>query len=130
MPLVDKIYDPLMHMIRNACDHGIETPKIRRAQGKPNQGTITLSAKHKDGCIVISIEDDGKGLDLEVIREKAIKKDLIKEDEVISKTELHRLILHAGFSTAEKVTNVSGRGVGMDVVVQAINKLRGVLLID
>ncbi|MCJ8343923.1 chemotaxis protein CheA [bacterium] len=128
--IVDKIYDPLMHMIRNACDHGIETPKIRRAQGKPNQGTITLSAKHKDGCIVISIEDDGKGLDLEVIREKAIKKDLIKEDEVISKTELHRLILHAGFSTAEKVTNVSGRGVGMDVVVQAINKLRGVLLID
>ncbi|MCJ8347872.1 chemotaxis protein CheA [bacterium] len=128
--IVDKIYDPLMHMIRNACDHGIETPKVRKEQGKANQGKIILSAKHKDGCIVIAIEDDGKGLDLETIRKKAIKRGLIKEDEVISKSELHRLILHAGFSTADKVTNVSGRGVGMDVVVQAINNLRGVLLID
>ncbi|MCO4782306.1 MAG: chemotaxis protein CheA [Candidatus Cloacimonetes bacterium] len=128
--IVDNLYDPLMHMIRNACDHGIEDPFDREEMGKSAQGTITLSAKHKDGCVVIAIEDDGKGLSLEKIRQKAIVNGLIQEEDSLSKSEIHQLILKPGFSTAETVTNLSGRGVGMDVVVQAIESLRGILLID
>lgn len=128
--IVENLYDPLMHMIRNACDHGIEEPVDREEKGKKPQGTITLSAKHSDGCVVIGIEDDGKGLDTNRIREKGIKNGLITESDELSDSELHRLILQPGFSTAETITTVSGRGVGMDVVAQAITQLRGVILLD
>lgn len=123
--MVDAIYDPLVHMIRNSADHGIEQPDVRKASGKPETGTITLKAYHKGGNIIIEISDDGKGLNREKIIEKAIERKLIKSAENISDQEIYALIFHAGFSTAETVTDVSGRGVGMDVVKGAMEEMRG-----
>lgn len=123
--MVDAIYDPLVHMIRNSADHGIEQPDVRKASGKPETGTITLKAYHKGGNIIIEISDDGKGLNREKIIEKAIERKLIKSAENISDQEIYALIFHAGFSTAETVTDVSGRGVGMDVVKGAMEDMRG-----
>ena len=123
--IVEKVGDPLIHMIRNAVDHGIEMPDVRVAKGKPAMGTIKLSAYHQGGGIVIAIQDDGKGLDGERILAKAIERGLVRPDASLSKEEINALIFLPGFSTAEKVTDLSGRGVGMDVVRGNIDSLRG-----
>ena len=123
--MVDEIYNPLVHMIRNAVDHGMEMPEDRIKAGKPEKGTIKLRAFHRGGNIVIEISDDGRGLNREKIRQKAIKNGLISPTDALTDQEVNRLILLPGFSTAEKITDVSGRGVGMDVVKQAVEKLRG-----
>ncbi|MFP4458843.1 MAG: chemotaxis protein CheA [Candidatus Zixiibacteriota bacterium] len=124
--VVDKIGDPLIHMVRNAIDHGIEgSSQARREAGKPEAGKIELRAFHKAGNIHIQVEDDGKGLNKEAILNKAIEKNLISEDCNLSDKEIYNLIFEPGFSTAQKITNVSGRGVGMDVVRKNIESLRG-----
>ena len=123
--VVDKISDPLVHMIRNSADHGIEFPQDRKNAGKDVIGQIKLRAFHQAGNIVIQIEDDGKGLDKERIRKKAIDAGLIGADQSLTDDQIYRLIFHAGLSTAEKITAVSGRGVGMDVVKKNIELLRG-----
>jgi len=123
--MVEEIYEPMVHMIRNSIDHGIELPDEREANQKPRQGTIFLKAYHKGGNIVIEIEDDGRGLNRERIRAKALSRGLMKADEILNDQEVDNLIFHPGFSTAEKVTDISGRGVGMDVVKSKIDKLRG-----
>ncbi|MBO1273252.1 chemotaxis protein CheA [Shewanella sp. 4t3-1-2LB] len=123
--VIEKIGDPLTHLVRNAIDHGIESPAVRAAAGKAEKGTIILNAYHDSGNIVIEVSDDGKGLDPELIRAKAIEKQLVDESTVLSREEILNLILEPGFSTAEKVSNLSGRGVGMDVVKRNIAELRG-----
>jgi len=123
--VVDELYEPMVHMIRNAVDHGLETPEEREKDGKEKKGTIHLTAYHRGGNINIEIRDDGRGLDRETIVEKARANGLISENDKLSDTELYNLIFQPGFSTAKKVTDVSGRGVGMDVVKKAIEKLRG-----
>ena len=123
--IVEKLGDPLIHMIRNSVDHGIETPAERAAQGKPAQGTIRLSAAHQRGGIVIRITDDGKGLDPDRIRAKALERGLIRADAELDESGIFSLIFLPGFSTAETVTDLSGRGVGMDVVRRNIESLRG-----
>ncbi|NBO37341.1 hypothetical protein EBU99_02025 [bacterium] len=128
--LVEEIGDPLVHLIRNSIDHGIETPEQREAAGKSRKGQIRLSASQQGNTISISVEDDGKGLDIERIRAKAIKNGLISESAQLSHSEIFNLIFEPGFSTAEKVTNISGRGVGMDVVKKNIQKLKGVVDLD
>jgi len=123
--IVEELSDPLVHMIRNSADHGIEMPDVRVAAGKPPAGTITLRAFHQGGFIVIQIEDDGRGLNAAKIRKKAIERGIIRADENLDEREVFDLIFAAGFSTAEKVTDLSGRGVGMDVVRRNIEKMRG-----
>jgi two-component system chemotaxis sensor kinase CheA len=123
--IVEELSDPLVHMIRNSVDHGIELPAARVSQGKPVLGTIRLSASHQRGGIVIAIQDDGKGLDPDRILAKARERGLIKPDATLTEEETFALIFAPGFSTAEKITDVSGRGVGMDVVRRNIEKLRG-----
>jgi two-component system chemotaxis sensor kinase CheA len=127
---VDKIADPLVHMIRNAVDHGIETPKEREATGKPPVAQIELRAFHEGGNIHIEIQDDGRGLNREAIVAKAVEKGLITADERLSESEIFSLIFLPGFSTAKQVTEVSGRGVGMDVVKRNIEELRGYVQIQ
>ncbi len=128
--VVEKIGDPLMHLVRNAMDHGIETRETRIARGKPEAGQLHLHASHDAGNIIIQISDDGGGLSRERIRAKAISKGLITETQSLSDAELCNLIFEAGFSTAESVSNLSGRGVGMDVVRRNIQALRGTIEID
>jgi two-component system chemotaxis sensor kinase CheA len=123
--MVDKLGEPLTHMVRNAVDHGIESVEVRLASGKPAAGKLNLHAFHDSGCIVIEIKDDGKGLDSQRIRAKAIEKGLISAEAVLTDAEVQKLIFMPGFSTAEKVTNLSGRGVGMDAVKSAVEQLRG-----
>lgn len=123
--MIDELVDPLMHMIRNAVDHGIESPQLRIQNGKSPEGTIKLQAFHRDGGIVISISDDGKGMDENQIRDKAIERQLIAEGDMLNTTEILDLIFQPGFSTAANITEVSGRGVGMDVVRGNIAHLRG-----
>jgi two-component system chemotaxis sensor kinase CheA len=123
--IVDKIADPLIHMIRNSIDHGIEAPEDRTQRGKPAKGTIELRAFHQAGNIVIEIEDDGKGLNQESILKKAIDNGIVASGQDLTSDEIYRLIFHAGLSTAQKITDVSGRGVGMDVVKRNIESLRG-----
>jgi two-component system chemotaxis sensor kinase CheA len=123
--MVDQIYEPLVHMIRNAVDHGIETPEERVKAGKPPHGTIFLAAEQKGGNIVIDIRDDGRGLDAEKIRKKAIERGLIQPEDKLEESALFDLIFHPGFSTKDEVTDVSGRGVGMDVVKRTVEELRG-----
>jgi two-component system chemotaxis sensor kinase CheA len=123
--IVEKLNDPLVHMIRNAIDHGLETPGDRIAKGKPDFGTIRLAASHQRGGIVIQIEDDGRGLDSDRILAKAIDRGLVKANATLSDLEIFSLIFLPGFSTTEKVTDLSGRGVGMDVVRRNIEGLRG-----
>jgi two-component system chemotaxis sensor kinase CheA len=123
--VVDKINDPLMHLIRNSLDHGIESPEVRVAKSKPAQGTIKLTAQHDSGSIIIKITDDGNGLNTEKILSKALEKNLIPEDHNLTDSEINYLIFAPGFSTADTVSNVSGRGVGMDVVKTNIESLRG-----
>lgn len=123
--VIDKLADPLMHMVRNAVDHGVESPEARLANGKSKQGTVKLTAYHSGGSIYIEISDDGKGLDREKLISKAIEKGLITSGQNLSDEEAYMLIFAAGFSTAETVTDVSGRGVGMDVVRRNIESMRG-----
>lgn len=123
--MVEKLTDPLTHIVRNALDHGIESVETRRERGKPDTGTLRLSAYHDAGNIVIEISDDGGGLNVEKIRAKAIANGLIDPQAELSDHDLHQLIFHPGFSTAEKVTDLSGRGVGMDVVRRNIEALQG-----
>ena len=123
--LVDVINDPLVHMVRNAVDHGIESPEIRKKNGKPPNGTVKLSAFHSAGSVVVQIIDDGKGLDRNAILAKAIEKGMITDSSAVCDRDVCNLILEPGFSTAEVVTDVSGRGVGMDVVKKNIESLRG-----
>ncbi|MDQ8203873.1 chemotaxis protein CheA [Pelagicoccus sp. SDUM812003] len=125
--VIDQLGDPLVHLIRNSIDHGIESPSERAARGKPKAGAIKLSARHEGTHVIVSIEDDGRGLNEEKIRQKAIEKKLVDPDARLSDNEIHQLIFRAGFSTAENVTNVSGRGVGMDVVKRQIEALGGSL---
>jgi two-component system chemotaxis sensor kinase CheA len=128
--VIEKLNDPLVHIIRNSIDHGIETPEKRERAGKKRQGSIHLAAIHSGDSVIIEIVDDGGGLNEEAIRRKAIDKELIGEHDQLSRHELCQLIFAAGFSTAQKVTGVSGRGVGMDVVKRAIESLRGSIDID
>ena len=128
--LVEQISDPLIHLIRNSCDHGIELPQVREAAGKKRSGLISLSARQEGNNIIITIQDDGKGLPADIIRRKAIEKGLITDDMVLSKRDTFNLIFEPGFSTAEKITNISGRGVGMDVVRKQISKLKGIIDLD
>jgi two-component system chemotaxis sensor kinase CheA len=123
--MVDVIGDPLMHLVRNSLDHGIETPAERIARGKSGTGRLGLNAYHEAGSIVIEVTDDGRGLDRERILRKALERGLIAEGAVMSDAEVWELIFAAGFSTADKVTEISGRGVGMDVVRRSIESLRG-----
>ncbi|MDQ1272114.1 MAG: two-component system, chemotaxis family, sensor kinase CheA [Planctomycetota bacterium] len=123
--VIDEIGDPLVHIIRNSIDHGIEAQNERISTGKPAEGLVRLNAFHRGGNIVIEIEDDGKGLCKEKLLKKAIEKGLIEEDASLSDQQIYNLIFAAGFSTAEKVTDVSGRGVGMDVVKKNVERLRG-----
>jgi two-component system chemotaxis sensor kinase CheA len=123
--IVDKIADPLIHMLRNSVDHGIESPKKRQEAGKDPVGCIELRAFHQAGNIVIEIEDDGKGLDRERILKKAVDHGVIDADQQLTDEQVYKLIFHAGLSTAETITSVSGRGVGMDVVKKNIEALRG-----
>jgi len=123
--LVDVINDPLVHMVRNAVDHGVESPAERAALGKPSHGTVKLSAYHAAGNVVVEISDDGKGLDRNAILAKAREKGMVSENITPSDRDIYNLVLEPGFSTAKVVTDVSGRGVGMDVVKKNIESLRG-----
>lgn len=127
--ILDLIKDPLIHMVRNCADHAIEPPADRVAAGKPAHGTIRLAAYHEGGSVTISISDDGRGLDFERIRRKALQQGLAHEGEIerMSEAQLSRLIFHPGFSTAENVTAISGRGVGMDVVKSNIDAIGGLI---
>jgi len=123
--VIEKIGDPLMHLVRNSMDHGIESADVRLAKGKPAQGTLKLNACHDSGAIVITVQDDGGGLKRERILAKAIERGLVEPGQHLSDTEVYAQIFEPGFSTAEKVTNLSGRGVGLDVVKRNITALRG-----
>jgi two-component system chemotaxis sensor kinase CheA len=123
--MVEQISDPLVHMIRNSIDHGIEPPDVRRKVGKPEEGKVRLSACHEGGHVVIEIADDGRGLNREAILKKAVAQGLIKATDALPEDEINALIFAPGFSTAEKVTDISGRGVGMDVVRRNIDAMRG-----
>jgi len=125
--VMEKIGDPLVHLVRNSLDHGLENAEERTANGKSSNGTITLNAYHHGGNIVIEVKDDGAGLNKERIRNKAIEKGLVGEDETLSDAQIHDLIFQAGFSTADVVSDVSGRGVGMDVVRRNIAELNGTI---
>lgn len=128
--MVDEIYNPLVHMVRNAVDHGLESSEDRIKAGKSEKGLISLRAYHRGGNIVIEISDDGRGLNKQKILDKALKKGLITNIDDISEQDIYKMILMPGLSTAEKITDVSGRGVGMDVVKQAVEKLRGKMDIE
>ena len=123
--MVEEIYEPLVHMIRNSADHGLETPEERKKVGKDPTGTILIAAEQKGGNIVIDIHDDGRGLDAAKIRSKGIERGIISADDVLDEKAIYELILHPGFSTKDTVTEVSGRGVGMDVVKRSVENLRG-----
>jgi two-component system chemotaxis sensor kinase CheA len=123
--MADVIGDPLVHMLRNALDHGLEPNDAREAAGKPRRGRVTLTAQHAGGAVVVSLSDDGRGLDRERIARKAVEKGLIESDRGMTDAEVYALIFAPGFSTAEQLTDVSGRGVGMDVVKRNIEKVRG-----
>jgi two-component system chemotaxis sensor kinase CheA len=128
--IIENLSDPLLHLIRNCLDHGIESPEERVKKGKPRKGTIKLKAYYSGAKVYIVVQDDGKGLDAEKIRAKAIEKKLIAKDQELSEREIYDLIFHAGFSTAQNVTDLSGRGVGMDVVRKNILDIRGDISVD
>ena len=128
--VIERLNDPLVHLIRNCIDHGIETPEIRLSNGKQETGTIHLKSSHSGAHVLIQIIDDGAGLDLEKIRAKAIERKLIEPAEELSERDVYQLIFAPGFSTAQVVTDVSGRGVGMDVAKRTIDNLGGAIEID
>lgn len=123
--VIERLNDPLVHLIRNCIDHGLESPAVRKAAGKSEHGTVHLTAAHSGADVLIQIKDDGKGLDLDKIREKAIEKKLISKDTELSEKQIYSLVFTPGFSTSETLSNISGRGVGMDIVKQAIESLHG-----
>jgi two-component system chemotaxis sensor kinase CheA len=123
--VIERLADPLTHMIRNAVDHGLESKSARLAAGKPEQGQVNLSAAHRSGRVIIEISDDGAGINRPKVQQLAIDKGLIPPDAVLSDTEIDNLLFMPGFSTADKVSDLSGRGVGMDVVRTAIQALGG-----
>jgi len=128
--VIEKIADPLMHLVRNSMDHGIEPSDLRLAQGKSSTGMLKLNAYHDSGSVVIEVSDDGAGLNKEKIKQKAIEKGIIEEDQVLDDQDIYNLIFAAGFSTADSVSNLSGRGVGMDVVKSNIAALRGTVELE
>ena len=128
--VIEKIGDPLVHLVRNSLDHGIELPADRIAAGKSETGTVELNASHRGGNIIIEIKDDGKGLDRDVLLNKAVERGLVSADANLSDQQIFELIFMAGFSTAVEVSDVSGRGVGMDVVRRNINELGGNIEIE
>jgi two-component system chemotaxis sensor kinase CheA len=128
--IVDEVGEPLMHLVRNCVDHGIEPPDVRESRGKPRHGTIKLNAYHEGNQVIIEISDDGGGIDLQRVRQKAIRLGVIGETDRLSDREIIELIFTPGFSTADQVTDVSGRGVGMDVVKKNILRLKGVFDVD
>ena len=128
--MVEKIADPLMHLVRNSLDHGLETAQERLAAGKPAAGKLVLSARHETGAILIRIEDDGRGINRERVLQRAWNRGLVEQGVVPPDDDIHMLIFEPGFSTAEQVTNLSGRGVGMDVVRRNIEALRGSLRLN
>jgi two-component system chemotaxis sensor kinase CheA len=123
--LVEALSDPLVHMVRNAVDHGLETPDVRVNAGKPKYGRLELKAYHRGGYIFVEVSDDGRGLNKQRILQKAIQAEIIRDGQDLSDQDIFHLIFHAGLSTAEQVTDVSGRGVGMDVVYKNVEALRG-----
>jgi two-component system chemotaxis sensor kinase CheA len=123
--VIERLNDPLVHLIRNCIDHGIERPEVREAAGKPRQGQVVLAAMHSGDSVLLTIEDDGAGLNREAILAKAMEKGMVLPGAEPTDHEIYNLIFAPGFSTAKQVTNVSGRGVGMDVVKRAIDGLRG-----
>ncbi|HQU71512.1 MAG TPA: chemotaxis protein CheA [Calditrichia bacterium] len=128
--VIEQLNDPLVHLIRNAADHGVESPEERRKAGKPEEGRVHLSAEHSGGHVLIRIIDDGKGIDPQKIFAKAVEKGLVHADAQMSEREIFNLLFEPGFSTAEAVTRVSGRGVGMDVVRRTIEGLRGTIEVE
>ncbi len=127
--VIEQLADPLTHLVRNAVDHGIETPEQRRQAGKPEQGVVRLEAFHEEGSVMVEVSDDGRGLDVERIRAKAVEQGLIGPDELLDEDEVRSLIFRPGFSTAESVSDISGRGVGMDVVRRNVEALNGVIAV-
>ncbi len=128
--VIERLSDPLVHLIRNCVDHGIEPPDVREAAGKPRRGTVRLTGAHSGAYVLVKVSDDGAGLDREAIRAKAVEKGLLQPDTVPTDRELFSLIFTPGFSTARTVTDVSGRGVGLDVVKKTIERLRGSIELD
>lgn len=128
--VIEQIIDPLKHLIRNSLDHGIESPEDREAAGKDREGTITMRASHQEGHVLIEIIDDGRGIDEEAIFAKAVERGIVSADENLSHQEMCMLLFKPGFSTAKKVTDISGRGVGLDVVMTNIQNLRGTVTMD
>ncbi|MGM0497381.1 MAG: chemotaxis protein CheA [Bacteroidota bacterium] len=128
--IIETLTDPLLHILRNCIDHGIESPEERKKKGKPEEGRILMKAFYSGTSIHIQIHDDGKGIDPEKIRQKAIEREIISSDEELSKKEIFELLFRAGFSTSDNVTDVSGRGVGMDVVKRKLAEIRGDVEID
>jgi two-component system chemotaxis sensor kinase CheA len=130
--LIEEIDDPLTHLVRNAVDHGIESPEERKAKGKDPEGEIRLSASHAGNHIMIEVEDDGAGLDPDALRTKAVERDVLTEAEAedLTDAEAHRLIFRPGFTTTDEASQVSGRGVGMDVVKTNLSELNGTIDID
>lgn len=128
--VIERLGDPLVHLIRNCIDHGIESPEVRESVGKPRKGTVRLSATHSGANVLIEIRDDGSGLDVDAIRARAVEKGLLSPGAGLSDDELFSMILAPGFSTAENVTSISGRGVGLDVVKKAADSLRGAVSIS
>lgn len=125
--IIEVLVDPLVHLVRNAADHGLENPKERKLAGKTGYGTIKINAYYKSGFVIIDVIDDGKGIDLEKVKSKALENEIISSEEVLimSEKEIMELILKPGFSTSENITDISGRGVGMDVVKTNIKKMGG-----
>ncbi len=128
--VVEDLLDPIMHCVRNSVDHGIEAPEVRSEAGKEEEGTVLLKASNEGNMIVIQIKDDGKGIDVDSVRNKAIERGLIHSSKIISDEEAYQFIFDPGFSTAKAITNVSGRGVGLDVVKTQIEKLKGSVVIS
>jgi two-component system chemotaxis sensor kinase CheA len=123
--VIERLNDPLVHLIRNSMDHGIEAPEARRAAGKRSTGTIHLSARHSGANVLIRVSDDGRGLDAEAVRARAVEQGIVDGGARLTEAEIFSLILTPGFSMARQVTEVSGRGVGMDIVLRSIGALRG-----
>ncbi len=128
--IVDKLGDPLVHIIRNACDHGLESPKERTQKGKNKEGNLWINAYHDTGSVVIEIKDDGRGIQSDIVWQKGIERGIVAGPKPDSDDEIYKLLFHPGFSTASSVTNVSGRGVGLDVVQKSIESLRGTVQIQ
>jgi two-component system chemotaxis sensor kinase CheA len=128
--VIDQLSDPLMHLIRNSMDHGIEPPEIRRVRGKRTTAKLHLSARHSGASVLIAVEDDGGGIDAERVRQRAVERELVGAEAQLSEAETFALLFQPGFSTAAEVTDVSGRGVGMDVVRQRVESLRGTIDVE